>query len=83
LGAVQDFLVFDSLGHLVPILSDLTSPQRTDLFFSGKVLHLTGSDYTYVSFSPLPKSLLSLILKKSTFDQREKMSAKMLILILI
>jgi hypothetical protein len=26
------------MGHLVPILSDLTSPQKTDLFFSGTSL---------------------------------------------
>jgi hypothetical protein len=60
-GAGQDFLVYDAMGHLVPILSDLTSPQKTDLFFSGKVLHLTGSDYKYVIFSPLRKSLLGLL----------------------
>ncbi len=40
----QDLLVYDSMSHLVPIMSDLTLPQKTDNFLSGKVLHLTGSD---------------------------------------
>jgi hypothetical protein len=40
----QDLLVYDSMSHLVPILSDRTLPQKTDTFLSGKVLHLTGSD---------------------------------------
>ena len=40
----QDLLVYDSMSHLVPILSDRTLPQKTDNFLSSKVLHLTGSD---------------------------------------
>jgi hypothetical protein len=40
----QDLLVYDSMSHLVPILSDRTLPQKTDNFLSGKVLHLTGSE---------------------------------------
>ena len=40
----QDLLVYDSMSHLEPILSDRTLPQKTDNFLSGKVLHLTGSD---------------------------------------
>ncbi len=40
----QDLLVYDSISHLVPILSDRTLPQKTDNFLSSKVLHLTGSE---------------------------------------
>jgi hypothetical protein len=40
----QDLLVYDSMSHLVPILSDLTLPKKTHNFLSSKVLHLTGSE---------------------------------------
>jgi hypothetical protein len=40
----QDLLVYDSMSHLVPILSDLTLPQKIHNFLSSKVLHLTGSE---------------------------------------
>jgi hypothetical protein len=48
----QDLLVYDSMSHLVPILSDRTLPQKTDNFLSSKVLHLTGSEVARFFTSP-------------------------------
>jgi hypothetical protein len=47
-GALPDFLVFDSMGHLVPFYSDITLPRKTDLFlvarFSTSPAQITGLD---------------------------------------
>ena len=51
----QDLLVYDSMSHLVPILSDRTLPQKTDNFLSSKVLHLTGSEVARFFTSPAQK----------------------------
>jgi hypothetical protein len=48
----QDLLVYDSMSHLVPILSDRTLPQKTNNFLSSKVLHLTGSEVARFFTSP-------------------------------
>ena len=51
----QDLLVYDSMSHLVPILSDRTLPQKTNNFLSSKVLHLTGSEVARFFTSPAQK----------------------------